>query len=368
MLGLNTTNGPANDQPSINEGDDLVGIWDGKEFVVILDDSLSWWSIGKLLWKYGLAPIRTKILVKKTLDKFLKIYEAPIFPFESLTDAVGALGLSTTVSQSGSFFLKVNGISSAFASVIQSSTRVNYGQNLGLIHGIGTMVCMSTGNAMSIKGGNWLIFDGLLKAAGADVRLNQTVTSIKRNPDNSLTVDYGISGEKKETMKSSTFDDVIITGPMQYSSITFSPPPTNKDKEEVMKTKTPFVTLYVTLFATTHKISPKFFGLRDTDSVPGTILTTLPEDLDLGANPDGVGPTGFWSISHLRTINLPIKSPRCEHHHRHIQVDDEEEEYYVYKIFSPKRPTAKLVADIIGIQTETEKQSSSNSSICKVFT
>ena len=320
-LGLNTT---ADDDD--DNAEDYVGVWNGSEFVVTLDDSLGWWSIAKLFWRYGLAPIRARLLVKKAVGQFLQMYEPPIFPFKSLSDAADTLGLQSATSLPGSVFLESNRVSSGFArEIVQASTRVNYGQNLELIHGLGTMICLSTGNAMSIKGGNWRIFDGLLKAADAHVRLNQTVTSIERNPDGSL----ALSLTEGRGESSSAFDEVIITGPLQYSSIHL--PNDVSLKEEVLPT--PFVTLYVTLFASPHKLSPRFFGLADTEPVPETVLTTLPENLDLGPTRDGVGPTGFWSISRLRIIK------------------PSEQEQYVYKIFSPRRPTAEFVGRILGLET-----------------
>ena len=340
-LGLNTTADESTAKTSSHDvAEDYVGIWDGRDgFILTIDDSLSWWSIGKLLWRYGLAPLRAQALVKKTAGQFLQMYEPPIFPFASLTDAVETLGLLRVTSLPGSLFLEGNGVSSAFAKeIIQSGTRVNYGQNLPLIHGLGTMVSMSAENAMAVKGGNWQIFDGWLKAANAHVRLNHTVSSIDQNPDGSVTLTSSItSHDQREEISSSssTFDEVIITGPLQYSSIQL---PWEQAVEGSCSKdpapSTPFVTLYVTLFASPHKLSPKFFGLPDMHWVPGTVLTTLPEDLDLGPTRDGVGPTGLWSVSLLRKVKASSSS----------------EEHYVYKIFSPRRPTGELITRILGLE------------------
>lgn len=332
-LGLNVQSLGATHSRAVSE--DKVGIWDGKEFVFIMNDDLNWWTIVKMVWKYGLAPIRTRNLVQRTIDKFLKFYEDPIFPFESLTQAVTEVGLLDTTLSPGSAYLERNRISPDFSrEMIQSSTRVNYGQNLALIHGLGAAACMSTGNAMSVKDGNWLIFDGMLKASGADVRLNQTVTAIERNLNGTITVTSVPNGSDKET---AVFDEVVIAGPLQYSNISISPLPKHTPKEP-----TPFVTLYVTLFSSPHKLSPKFFGFNDTDKVPNSIITTLPKDLDLGTRPDGVGPTNFWSISTL----AKVKSPSAGN-----------EEHFVYKIFSPEQPTAVFISEILGLGDSTDNDS-----------
>ncbi|KAF7593420.1 hypothetical protein BBP40_011522 [Aspergillus hancockii] len=311
------------------ESDDNIGIWDGKQFVFVLQNS-SWWNIAKLLWRYGWAPIRTQNLMKSTVNKFLKLYEEPIFPFRSLTAAATAVGLLDSTATPGNVFIGENNIPADFArEIIQASTRVNYGQNLGLIHGLESMVCMATEGAVSIKGGNWQIFDGMLKSARADVRLNHTVTSIQRNTDNTVTLSYKANNAKEQKL---VFDEVVIAGPLQHSGL-FITPEVERQPDEI-----PYVTLHVTLFSSPHNLSPGFFNLQG--PTPETILTTLPNGLDLGSNKAGVGPAGFWSISTLRTVDRPSASP-----------DSKPEKHYVYKVFSPERLTARFVSDILGLQS-----------------
>ncbi|KAE8388605.1 hypothetical protein BDV23DRAFT_158736 [Aspergillus alliaceus] len=326
------------------ENDDSIGIWDGKQFVFVLQEN-SWWSIPKLFWRYGLAPIRAQNLMKGTVNKFLKLYEEPMFPFRSLTNAAAAVGLLDSTSTPGNVFLSENNISPDFSrEIIQASTRVNYGQNLGLIHGLESMVCMATDGAVSIEGGNWQIFHGMLKSARADVRLNHTVTSIHRNADKTLTLTYNANNSKEQKL---IFDEVVIAGPLQHSDLSISPP-VEKQPDEI-----PFVTLHVTLFSSPHKLSPKFFKLEGANAqTPETILTTLPSGLDLGSNKAGVGPSGFWSISTLRTVDHPVASP-----------DQKPEKHYVYKVFSPERLSAGFVNNILGLENTDGNVSNSNSTI-----
>jgi prenylcysteine oxidase/farnesylcysteine lyase len=73
-------------------------------------------------------------------------------------------------------------IGDSFATdIIQASTRVNYGQNLNVIHGLETMVCMAIDGAMQIEGGNWQIFDLMVKASNATALLNTTVSAISKS-------------------------------------------------------------------------------------------------------------------------------------------------------------------------------------------
>lgn len=269
--------------------------------------------------------------MKSVVGRFLRLYEEPLFPFSSLTEAAVAADLINATVSSGDVFLQTNSIDSLFArEIIQASTRVNYGQNLRLIHGLESIVCMATDGAVSIEGGNWRIFDGALRASGADIKVNTTATEISRNDDGTVRVSSKLN--TATDLEHEVFDEVVIAGPLQYSGISVSPP------LEYTPDEIPYVNLHVTLFASPHRISPKYFGLKDSNArAPETILTTLPEGLDLGSNPDGVGPSGFWSISTLRTV----------------KSKEDKQQHYVYKIFSPERPTAEFIAQILGLESET---------------
>ncbi|OQE45900.1 hypothetical protein PENCOP_c001G02088 [Penicillium coprophilum] len=316
------------------ETDESIGIWDGNQFVFTIKSSYTWWNIGRLFWRYGLAPLRTQNLVKSVVGKFLRLYDEPLFPFSSLTQAAIAVDLINATASSGNVFLQANSIDSLFArEIIQASTRVNYGQNLQLIHGLESVVCMATDGAVSIEGGNWRIFDGALKASGANIKVNTTATEILRNDDGTVRVSSKLNTASKS--ENEVFDEVVIAGPLQYSDISISPP------LEYTPDEIPYSNLHVTLFASPHRISPKYFGLDPNARAPETILTTLPEGLDLGSNPAGVGPSSFWSISTLRTVD-------------HAILESEDiQQHYVYKIFSPERPTAGFIAQILGLESDT---------------
>lgn len=326
-----------------DETDESLGVWDGKDFVFMVKSGSMWLNLARLVWRYGLAPLWTQNLMKKIVGRFLNLYEEPLFPFHSLSEATAAVDLPNVTAATGSEFLQANGISSRFSrEIIQASTRVNYGQNLPLIHGLETMVCMATDGAVSVEGGNWQIFDAAVRASKAEVRLDTAVTGIARDDDGTLRVtsktgsDLNVSEYDEDV-----FDEVIIAGPLQYSGISISPPLKHIPDE------IPFVKLHVTLLASPHRISPEFFNRQKSNEIPESILTTLPEDLDLGSSPKGVGPAGFWSVSTLRTVNRTIVK----------DGQDQEEQHYVYKIFSPERPTAEFVADIFGIEWSRDEAS-----------
>lgn len=274
--------------------------------------------------------------MKRTVAKFLQIYNEPMFPFKSLAFAAAEVGLLDSTSTPGETFLENNNISPGFSrEIIQASTRVNYGQNLGLIHGLEAIVCMATDGAVSVEGGNWRIFEGMLMASGADIRLNNAVTSIDRNANGTLTLTSVANDSNKEKH---VFDEVVIAGPLQYSNLTMNTPLQHTPD------KIPYVTLHVTLFSSPHRLSPKAFNLTE-DNLPETILTTLPKETNLGSDRDGVGTPGFWSISTLQTVRSP--------------ANNNGEKHYVYKIFSPKRPSASFVAGLLDIDIDESGDSTS---------
>lgn len=90
---------------------DLLGIWNGAEFVYTSkDDGWQWWDIAKLIWKYGLSPIRTHRLMKSTIGKFMKLYEPPFFPFRSLSERAMELDLTSITSKTGEQLLEENSV------------------------------------------------------------------------------------------------------------------------------------------------------------------------------------------------------------------------------------------------------------------
>jgi prenylcysteine oxidase / farnesylcysteine lyase len=327
-----------------------IGIWNGKEFVYkSKNGDLGWIDKAKLLWRYGLAPLKTQRLMKSTVAKFLEMYEEPAFPWRNLTEVAMKAGLLDATASTGEQFLRVNRVGEKFGrEIIQSSTRVNYGQNLGLIHGLETMVCMATDGAMAVEGGNWRIFDGMVKESQAEVRLNTSVEEIVRLEDGG----YELSLSGTETSLDDTalirevFDTAVIAAPFQYSGIKISPT-LNQPPDEI-----PYVTLYVTLLTSTHRLSPKFFSTntspssdQDYDSVPEMVITTLPADLNLGSSPQGVGPTNFWSVSIIRAIEV------------------NESTQYLYKIFSPEALTATFVSELLNFPFDPKDDACHNDSI-----
>ncbi|KAL8687868.1 MAG: hypothetical protein Q9218_006080, partial [Villophora microphyllina] len=211
---------------------EVLGVWDGQSFVFTQSDATNnYWNIAKLFWKYGMSPLTTQNLMKKTVGSFLKMYDTPHFPFSSLTEVASDLDLLSATAATGKQFLEANSVSEKFGhDIIQASTRVNYAQNLEQIHGLDAMVCMATDGAMSIEGGNWQIFDGMIQTSGAMLLLNTSVTAITKDPETkqySLKASTPILDPTQDLATAEmedTYDTIILASPLQFSSITFTPP------------------------------------------------------------------------------------------------------------------------------------------------
>jgi prenylcysteine oxidase / farnesylcysteine lyase len=211
---------------------------------------------------------------------------------------------------------------------MQAATRVNYAQNLGVISGMEGLVSIATDGAMSVEGGNWQIFDGMVRRSGADIRLNTTVLAIEKLPDGRFHVSSKSSSATHA--QSDTYDEVVVASPWQFTSINAS------TALSTLPRTIPYVHLHVTLFTSPHPISPAFFGQSPTDPAPLVILTTLPlaaADSPLPSEPTYAGKPGFFSISRLRTITNPLTNT----------------EENLYKIFTPKPVTPEFMHSLLGL-------------------
>lgn len=190
------------------------------------------------------------------------------------------------------------------------------------------MVCMAIEGAVQIKGGNWQIFDQMVQAANVNLLRNTTVNSIvKSNTQYSVKVE-SVHDDGISTLKEEVFDAVVLAAPFQYAQINFPEKLLKHVPDEI-----PYVKLHVTLFASPYRLSHLYFGLKETDVMPVSILTTLPPNSVLNGTDDESGPAGFFSISTLRTVSNP-KTGETE---------------FLYKIFSPQKITSGFLSGILGV-------------------
>jgi len=70
--------------------------------------------------------------MKKTVGKFLKLYEPPFFPFRSLSDRAFDLGLTEVTSVTGEQFLTANHVSNSFWKIEKTLTKSRLGLHFRL--------------------------------------------------------------------------------------------------------------------------------------------------------------------------------------------------------------------------------------------
>ncbi|KAF8465941.1 Prenylcysteine lyase-domain-containing protein [Kalaharituber pfeilii] len=338
---------------SRRQADDALGVYDGQKFIFRQSYDNPWWNNLAIIFKYGLTPIRTQQLVKTIIGKFLQMYKAPLFPFRSLTEAAMKTDLIEATSHTGEQFLDIHGVGGKFATdLVQASTRVNYAQNLGLIHGLETMVCMATNGAISIKGGNWKIFKGMLDSSKAKVHLNTAVTKLNKmsnkkkwivtsSPVSASDVHQDEKHGANASAHTEEFDAVILASPYQFSNIEIH------SKLAKTPVEIPYVKLHVTLFTSPLRLSPEFFGVASDKEVPDMVLTTLnsteqaEEKFRRGEGVHGVGGANFFSISLLRSL------ARYDNGGHKIE--------YLYKIFSPTEMGNNQIKKFLGVSQEEEE-------------
>ncbi|KAG6118566.1 hypothetical protein E4U14_006679 [Claviceps sp. LM454 group G7] len=321
---------------------DYTAVWDGETIVFRSEEGTPWWwDAAKLFLKYGIAPYRAMQLVKRSVATFLQLYEAPLFPFRSLTQRVFELGLVQLTGVTGEEILQENKINADFVRhLMQPATRVNYASNMAFIHGLEAVVSFATDGAISISGGNYQIFENMVHCSGASYRPNTTVSTISfhkgtNKPDSIPQYVLSIkdaSPNAKPARLSTAFDSVIIASPWQYSGMEAS--------EGVMTHRIdaiPYMKLHVTLFASPFKLHAPYFGLKPGTAAPRSVYTTLGKDEAAQAGPKGVGRTGFYSISTLRTVT----NPRTR------------KEEYLYKVFSAEAVNSTFLSAVLGKDVPT---------------
>ena len=359
---------------SDNEGPS-TGIWNSQYFVFIERSSEG--TIGRyrnmlrIIFRYGfLGPYRTINLVKDVIGRFLKMYDAPYFPFRDLTSVIKAVDLEDVTADSTLNLLKEAGVpdrrSTIFFSekknenfaweIVQAASRVNYAQNLAELHGVAGMVSMAPtvesdndGGVLRIEGGNWQIFAGMAFKSESKVKLGTRVNEVSPN----YLSGGQLSGYKVATQATTarsargdsenveSFDTVILAAPYHQADVEFNGL-THVPNDD------PYVSLHVTLLVTARKLSANYFSTPD---VPDDILTTLPtnDPENYGRQINGTGKIPFFSISTLRT---GLQDPHCLKSNLGHECPTER----LYKIFSSRRIASEDLDRLFITERENEDQ------------
>ncbi|XP_074899719.1 prenylcysteine oxidase 1 isoform X2 [Buteo buteo] len=257
----------------------LVGIYNGEEFVF---EESSWYIVNllKLLWHYGLNPLRMYMWVEDILDKFMRIYRYQTHDYafssnERLLHALGGNDFIRMLNQTIDEAMQKAGFSHKFINeMVCPAMRVNYGQGVNINGFVGAVSLAGVESGLwSVKGGNKLVCTGLIYASKAEV-IPGTVLSIepkiRPRPTGDPVKLYQVTYNTTSGLTGDTYDIVVIAAPLsrKMANITFKnfDPPVPDFPNPYHQTVTTFV----------HgRLNASFFGYRDPSAFHfGAIFTT----------------------------------------------------------------------------------------------
>ncbi|NWH69321.1 PCYOX oxidase, partial [Piaya cayana] len=286
----------------------LMGVYNGEEFVF---EQSSWYLINllKLLWHYGLNPLRMYTWVEDLLDKFMRVYrfQAHDYAFSSNERLFHALGgddyvqlLNQTIDEA----MQRAGFSHKFINeMVCPAIRVDYGQGLKINAFVGAVSLAGVDSGLwSVKEGNQLVCTGLISSSKAEV-IPGTVVSIEPKIRPTRTGDpvklYQVTYNTSSGLTSDLYDIVVIAAPLgrTMANISFKnfDPPIPEFPNRYHQTITTLV----------HgRLNASFFGYHDPSAFHlGAVLTT--ENPKLFINSVGVvSPVGGGSAE----VKLPLQS------------------------------------------------------------
>ncbi|ORX34627.1 Prenylcysteine lyase-domain-containing protein [Kockovaella imperatae] len=289
-------------------GETGLGIWDGTQFLYTSSISKKWYSdvydTVSALRRYGpLSPYRTRKAVGNLLSKFANLYHptwlaqmGPARDVETFVERVG-LGSEYTVRKGAEWATGVLGLGQKWVDeIMEGSTRVNYASNMVDIHALGAAVSMATGGAKAVEGGNYRIFEEMVKESGARTRLGEEVFDILPQHQLGETPAFEVRSRilaTGEEHHEGSFDQVFYAMPWYHSSKDYGLHGLQTHAVEKVEYQR-YVHLFVTYFTTTRdRPVPSFFGLPEGVAVPNTILTS-----SVAAQQDSsIPPPRFQSIT-----------------------------------------------------------------------
>ncbi|KAL8174086.1 UNVERIFIED_CONTAM: Prenylcysteine oxidase [Gekko kuhli] len=312
----------------------LMGIYNGDEFVF---EESSWyiWNFVKLLWHYGLNPVRMSMWVEEILDKFMRIYRYQTYDYafsssESLLHALGGAEFLQMLNQTIDESMQKSGFSHKFINeIVTSVMRVNYGQSTNINGFVGAVSLAGVDSGLwSVEGGNKLVCTGLLYASKAQL-IPGTVISIeektRQNGRSGGTVKlYEVTYNSTSGLARDTYNIVLIATPLnrKIANITFL-----NFKPPIPEFSSPYHQTVAT-FVHGH-INASFFGYQDPSYFHLSGIFTI-ENPKLFINSMGiVGP-----VKDRKDVLNPLLGPR------------------VWKIFSPQ-PLTKEQMNLLFLSYDT---------------
>ncbi|NWT16772.1 PCYOX oxidase, partial [Vireo altiloquus] len=264
---------------AVSVEDTLAGVYNGEEFV-FEESSWSFINFFKLLWHYGLNPLRMSMWVEDILDKFMRIYRYQMHDYafssnERLFHALGGHDFTRLLNQTIDEAMQKAGFSQKFINeVVCPAMRVDYGQGVTTNAFVGAVSLAGAQSSLwSVKGGNKLVCSGLIYSSKAEV-IPGTVVSIepkiRPSPSGEPVKLYQVTYNTSSGLTGDTYDIVIIAAPLGHRMANiafrnFNPP--------ISDFPNPY---HQTITTLVHgRLNASFFGYQDPQAFHlGAIFTT----------------------------------------------------------------------------------------------
>lgn len=269
-----------------------VGVWDGASFILQGKGDLkarTWTDWARYAWAYGFSVNNMRKWLSEKLPLFRRLLGRWEYVNRNIPGDIENLGLTAELKSNAWSFLQ-NLTSPEFArEIVQATTRAWFGQNLVTMHGLAALAAMNPAAIDSvISGGNYKLIERLIKLSDIDPHLNSTVTKIERSPVRKYRLNVKTPSHNDDQSPSNyeeaDYDAIIIAAPLQMANIEF-----DIDIHIATRSPRPGTSRQVTHFTSPNPLSPTYFNLSTSSSMPSKIYTITSADIP---------PPPFFSIEH----------------------------------------------------------------------
>lgn len=254
-----------------------VGVWDGASFILRSEGDLkgrTWTDWARYAWRYGLSVNNMRRWLSEKFPLFQRLLGRWEYANRSIPEDIEKLGLTAEL-KSDAWSSFQNLTSPEFSrEIVHAITRAWFGQNLATMHGLAALAAVNPAPTESvINGGNRKLIERLIKLSDVDLHLNSTVTKIQTSPVRKYRLTVEIPSYHYDQSSSSTeeadYDLIIIAAPLQMANIEF-----DINIQTATSAPRPYASRHVTYFTSPSPLSPVYFNLTTSASMPSKIYTT----------------------------------------------------------------------------------------------
>ena len=275
-----------------------AGVWDGASFILRGRGDFkvrTWTDWARYTWRYGVSVNNLRKWMSEKLPLLQRLIGCWEYPDRNIPRTIEKLGLAAELnSNSWSFFRNLTS-PDFLREVVQPTARSWSGQSLATMNSLSTLVSLNPATKQSVmNGGNRQLVERLIKLSDVDLRLNSTVIKIQRSRLRKYRLTVKTPSHHHDHSSSNyeaDYDAIIIAAPLQMANIEF-----DIDIYIATNSLRPYTTRFVTHFSSPDPLSPTYFNLTTSFSIPSKIYTTTSSD---------ISPPPFLYIEHsLASLGL----------------------------------------------------------------